>query len=194
VLRGDHPNIASSFNNLALAVGDLGKWPEAESLHRQSIELDRKIWGPTHISVVEGLNNLSHPLRHLGRYKEAEQVLNEALAIVKADDDAPIRGTLTTNMGRVYVAERRFEEAESYLRESLRLRRRRLAESDWRIGVTKSLLGEALTGRGRYEEAESFLLDAQKVLKGTLGPQGREAVATQERVAALRAARTHARR
>jgi hypothetical protein len=63
--------------------------------------------------------------------------------------------------------------------------RRVYAESDWRVGVTKSLLGEALTALGRYEEAERMLLDAGSGLKDVPGRQGREAKATRARLAAL---------
>ena len=70
------------------------------------------------------------------------------------------------------------------------MRRKAFGEDDWRVAVTKSLLGAALTPLGRFEEAEQLLLDAQRVLKDVPGPEGREAKATVVRLQALRAAQS----
>jgi hypothetical protein len=87
------------------------------------------------------------------------------------------------------LAQGRPAAAEPLLREGLRVRRRGLPETDWRIGVSKSLLGASLTGLERFDEAESLLQEAAAVLKGTGGPQGRQAALTRERLAALDEAR-----
>jgi hypothetical protein len=64
---------------------------------------------------------------------------------------------------------------------------------DWRLAATRSALGEALTASGSYQEAERLLTEAQAVLKDVPGRQGREAVATRDRLAALAVARAHPR-
>jgi hypothetical protein len=76
-------------------------------------------------------------------------------------------------------------EAEPLLRQSLAVRVKVYAENDWRVGVTRSLLGAALTDLHRYAEAESQLLEAKRILKDVPGPQGREAKATAARLSAL---------
>jgi hypothetical protein len=66
---------------------------------------------------------------------------------------------------------------------------RAFKDQDWRVAMTKSLLGSALTSLKRYDEAETLLIDAARVLKDVPGPQGREAKATAVRLNALYKAR-----
>jgi tetratricopeptide (TPR) repeat protein len=191
VLRADHPNIASSLNNLGLIVVERGRYAEAESLFREALALDRKTLGPGDIDVATHLNNLSQSLREQGKYDEAAAALQEALDIARSTGgpNHPSVGAFATNLGAVYLAQGRPADAEPLLREALRVRRRGLPETDWRIGISKSLLGASLTGLQRFDEAESLLREAAAVLKGTSGPQGRQAALTRERLAALDEAR-----
>ncbi len=85
----------------------------------------------------------------------------------------------------MYLARGEAARAEALFRQALEVRRKAFGEDDWRVGVTKSLLGAALTPLGRFDEAEKLLLDAQRVLKHVPGPEGREAKANVVRLKAL---------
>lgn len=71
------------------------------------------------------------------------------------------------------------------MRQSLAVRLRAFGENDWRVGMTESLLGSALTSLKRFDEAEPLLVRARRILKDVPGPQGREARATVTRLRAL---------
>lgn len=92
-------------------------------------------------------------------------------------------------LARVYLARRQPAAAEPLLRDALRIRRVTFPPDDWRVGVSESVLGAALTALGRYDEAETLLRHAQRVLKDVPGAQGQEAKATAARLAALDEAR-----
>src|SRR5688572_32921514 len=77
-----------------------------------------------------------------------------------------------------------FRSAEVLLRRALAAQERTDA-AEWRIGMTRSSLGEALTRLGRHPEAETLLLDAARSLEPGPGRQGREAAANRARLAAL---------
>ena len=89
------------------------------------------------------------------------------------------------NLARVYLAKGDAAAAEPLLRQSLAARLRAFGADDWRVGMTKSLLGSALTSLGRYDEAEALLLEARRLLKDVPGAQGREAKATVTRLHTL---------
>lgn len=72
-------------------------------------------------------------------------------------NDHPLIATYKVTLARVHLARRQAAEAEPLLRQALRIRQHAFPESDWRIGVTKSLLGDALTSLARYDEAERLL-------------------------------------
>jgi len=64
------------MNNLALVLDHQGRYAEAEGMHRQALELRRKVLGAEHPSTLSSMDNLASVLRSLGRYDEAEAMLH----------------------------------------------------------------------------------------------------------------------
>ena len=183
-LGDQHPNVSSALSNLGLVVADRGNYAEAETLFREALAVRRKAMGQSHASLAVPLNNLAYPLREQGKYDEAVAALEEALALsVRAiGEDSPTVAHYRANLSRVYLAKGDAAQAVPLLRQSLAARLRAFGEDDWRVGMTKSLLGSALTSLERYDEAERLLLDARRLLKDVPGAQGREARATVTRL------------
>ena len=67
-------DVAVSLNDLALVLRDQGKFPEAEALQREALELRRKLYGNEHAEVAESMNNLALVLRSESRLAEAEKL------------------------------------------------------------------------------------------------------------------------
>jgi eukaryotic-like serine/threonine-protein kinase len=186
-----HLNVSTAMSNLALVVGARGDHKAAEALFRQAIDVRRKALGPTHPGLAVPLNNLAFALREQGKYDEAARSLEEAigLAIAAQGDQSRPVAHYRANLARVYIAKGDAATAEPLLRQSLAVRLHEFRENDWKVGVTKSLLGSALTSLKHYDEAESMLLDAKRILKDVPGAQGREAKATSTRLQTLYDAR-----
>ncbi len=55
----NHPDVATSLNNLALLYNTQGKNAEAEPLHKRSLAIREKALGPEHPDVAQSLNNLA---------------------------------------------------------------------------------------------------------------------------------------
>lgn len=81
VLGSDHPNVASSLNNLALLYDSQGRYSEAEPLVLRSLAIREKVLGPDHPRTAQSLNNLALLYDHQGRYSEAEPLYHRALVI-----------------------------------------------------------------------------------------------------------------
>ena len=135
------------------------------------------------------LNNLAYPLREQGKYDEAVAALEEALGRCRwrqAATDSPTVAHYRANLARVYLAKGDAAVADAAAYGSRWPRAcARSERNDWRVGMTKSLLGSALTSLKHYDEAEPLLLDAQRLLKDVPGAQGREANATMTRLRVL---------
>ncbi len=58
-LGPEHPDVATSLNNLALLYKTLGNYAEAEPLYRRSLAIWEKALGPEHPDVATSLNNLA---------------------------------------------------------------------------------------------------------------------------------------
>jgi serine/threonine protein kinase/Tfp pilus assembly protein PilF len=183
----DHPNTGTAMSNLALVLGERGDHSGAEALLRQALAINRRALGDAHPTIAAKLNSLSTCLRQQGRLDEAAASLAEALRIARPalGDDHPRLGLYLANLARVHLARGEAGAAEALLQEALDIQRRVLPADDWRVGATKSLLGACLTAQARYGEAEALLVAAHAALQDNAGPQGREAKATVERLAAL---------
>lgn len=57
----------------------LGKYQEAEAMHRQALELRQRVLGEKYPSTLGSMNNLANVLDRLGRCEEAEAMYGEAI-------------------------------------------------------------------------------------------------------------------
>ncbi len=189
VLSEDHPNVSSGLNNLGLVLLDKGDYAGAEPLFRESLAIKRKRLGDNHPSLGPTLNNLAGSLRGQGKLPEARALFEEALAVTRrslGDSHQSIAG-FEVSLARVQIAQGEPAAAEKLLRDALKRQEQTLVQdkADWRLAVTRSMLGASLMEQGQYRAAEPLLVAASQVLKDVPGKQGREAAATRDRLATL---------
>ena len=62
------------MNNLAIVLDCQEKYEEAEQMHRQTLELRKKVLGNEHPDTLVSMNNLTSTLQQQGKCEEAEQM------------------------------------------------------------------------------------------------------------------------
>ena len=77
----DHPDVATSLNNLAALYESQGRYPEAEPFYLRSLSIRQQQFGDDHPDVATSLNNLAGLYESQGRYPEAERLYLQTLAI-----------------------------------------------------------------------------------------------------------------
>ena len=77
----DHPDVATSLNNLALPYASRGQYEQAEPLYLRSLAIWEKTLGPDDPSVAASLNNLAMLYVSQGQYDKAEPLYQRSLAI-----------------------------------------------------------------------------------------------------------------
>jgi tetratricopeptide (TPR) repeat protein len=82
-LGDEHPDVATSLNNLAALYDSQGRYAEAEPLYQQALEMRKRLLGDEHPDVAISLNNLAVLYRTQGRYAEAEPLYRQALEIAE---------------------------------------------------------------------------------------------------------------
>jgi hypothetical protein len=91
-------------------------------------------------------------------------------------------------LGRCYLLQGHFDEAEPLLRDGLAIRER-VTLDDWRRFRTGLMLGEAILGQKRFDEAETFLSQSFAGLQSkfnTVPPEQRaDLKLTENRIARL---------
>ena len=80
-LGPEHPDVATSLNNLAELYCDQGQYAKAEPLYKRALAIWEKALGPEHPDVATSLENYAPLLRNMGRSEEATRVESRANAI-----------------------------------------------------------------------------------------------------------------
>ena len=122
----DHPDVASSINNLALLYESQGRYDEAETLFLQALELRKKLFGQDHPDVASSINNLAGLYESQGRYDEAETLFLQALELRKKllSQDHPDVASSINSLALLYESQGRYDEAETLHLQALELRKK----------------------------------------------------------------------
>ena len=76
-----HPNVASSYNNLAAVLGDQGDLNKAMEYHERAVGIRQQTLGAQHPDVGSSYSNLGTLLGVQGDLKKAMEYHERALAI-----------------------------------------------------------------------------------------------------------------
>ncbi len=179
VLGPDHPEVATTLNNLASLHESQGRYEEAEPLYQRSLAISEKALGPDHPEVATTLNNLAGLYKSQGRYGEAEPLYQRSLAIKEKalGPDHPSVAITLNNLAGLYRSQGRYEEAEPLYQRSLAIKEKALSPDHPSVAGTLNNLAELYRSQGRYEEVEPLYQRDLAISEKALGP-GHPSVAT----------------
>lgn len=167
-----HTDVAALANDLAACRRGLGRWNDAETLHREALEL-RRARGPGSLDVAESLNNLAQVEMDQGRVAEALVHLEEALAIRRTilGTEDPLTLQSFSNLAPAYWISNRRDEALALL--DLAEAASKTLGVDGEEGLAQLLSNKAtmLIGMKRHEAAEAALDEALALQTRRLGPE-----------------------
>jgi tetratricopeptide (TPR) repeat protein len=167
LFTGDHPNIATSLNNLASLYHNQGKYSEAEPLYLDALEMRKRLFTGDHPDVASSLNNLASLYYNQGRYSEAEPLYLDALEMTKRlfTGDHPNVATSLNNLASLYYNQGRYSEAEPLYLDALEMRRRLFTGDHPDVANSLNNLASLYYNQGRYSEAEPLYLEALEMTK-----------------------------
>ena len=170
-LGENHPDYASSLNNLALLYHSQGKYQKAEPLFIQALEVRKDILGENHLDIAQSLNNLALIYHSQGKYEKAEPLYLQALELAKQQlgENHPHVATNLNNLGEFYRSQGKYEKAELLYIQALELRKQLLGENHPYIAQSLNNLAVLYHSQGKYEKAEPLCLQALQLYKQQLG-------------------------
>jgi len=80
-LGAEHPDVASTLNNLGVVLTSLDRPDEAVARYEESLRLHEKLEGAEHPNVATASHNLAVALRRMGRVRDARDAFERALAV-----------------------------------------------------------------------------------------------------------------
>jgi len=170
---GDHPELARSIANLAVAYSRLGRNDEAEPLFLRALAMREKTLAPDHPDVAQSLSPLGTMYSDEGRLDDAEPLLVRALDIrVKAygEEHALVARSLSDLAG-LYRMQGRFAKAQDHARRALAIREKTLGPEHPDVAASLNTLGSIARDEGRLEAAESHYRKALAIHEKALGPE-----------------------
>jgi tetratricopeptide (TPR) repeat protein len=167
LFTGDHPNVATSLNNLALLYNSQGKYSEAEPLYLDALEMRRRLFTGDHPNVATSLNNLALLYNSQGKYSEAEPLYLDALEMRRRlfTGDHPNVATSLNNLASLYDSQGRYSEAEPLYLDALEMRRRLFTGDHPNVATSLNNLAYLYNSQGKYSEAEPLYLEALEMTK-----------------------------
>jgi len=167
LFTGDHPDVATSLNNLASLYDSQGKYSEAEPLYLDVLEMTRRLFTDDHPYVATSLNNLANLYDSQGRYSEAEPLYLDALEMRRRlfTGDHPDVAQSLNNLAYLYKSQGRYSEAEPLYLDALEMRRRLFTDDHPNVANSLNNLAILYQSQGRYSEAEPLYLDALEMRK-----------------------------
>ena len=179
----DHPNTLTSMNNLAVSYRAAGKLDQALSLLEETLALRKTKLGVDHPYTLASMNTLAVTYQAADKPDRAMPLLREMAEIVKRKsgvDSSKYAGALAS-LGQNLLQQKLWAEAESALRDALKIRESREPEA-WATFNTKSLLGGVLLaaqdteGKPNHADAEPLLKTGYEGMKQRaekIPPQGK---------------------
>jgi tetratricopeptide (TPR) repeat protein len=186
-LGEDHPDYATSLDNLGVLYQSLDRLSEAEPLYRQALEIRLKALGKGHADYATSLNNLGALYHSRGDYDQAEPLLRQALEVTREalGKEDPAYAAGLDNLAALYVSARDFAQAERLYRQCLEIRRVVLGEDHPDYAISLDNLAYLYASRENYADAEPLFRQALKVRRQALGDEHPDCAASLDTLAEL---------
>jgi tetratricopeptide (TPR) repeat protein len=116
-------------------------------------------------------NNLAIIYSRTGRVAEAEKLYKEDYEVSRKllGDEHPDLLAAISNLGRIYIAEKKYDEAERILAKGVATANKVVPRDFYGRGMILLSYGETLVATHRTREAEPYLVEAYAVLRPIKG-------------------------
>ncbi|MCH8851051.1 MAG: serine/threonine protein kinase [Planctomycetes bacterium] len=147
---------AESLHDMGELLRLEGKLEEAESMHREALDLRRTTEGESGAAIAESLNDLALTLKARGKYKAAEALYEEAVQhyAIHREESIQEYPIALHNLGSLLVLKADYAAAEAHYVEAIQFAEENWAQSDPLIAILFKGYADLLASSGAYDLAE----------------------------------------
>jgi CHAT domain-containing protein/Tfp pilus assembly protein PilF len=187
LLGPEHPNVATSLNNLAELYRIQGNYGDAEPLLQRALRIRETALGPDHPRVATSLNNLAELYQNQGNYDAAEPLLQRALRIRETalSPDHPDIALSLNSLAELYYTLGNYDTAEPLFQQALQIQETALGPDHPNVAASLNNLAELYRSQGNYGIAESLFQRALRIRETALGPDHPRVAQTLNNLAGL---------
>ena len=152
VLGEQHPDYATSLNNLAGYYANLGDYAKAVEVGTQAMEIRRSVLGERHPDYASSLNNLATYYSRLGDYAKAVEVGKQAMEIHRSvlGERHPDYAMSQNNLAFYYSSLGDYAKAVEVGTQAMEIRRSVLGEQHPDYAMSLSNLANYYSSLGDY--------------------------------------------
>ena len=167
----DHPNTATSYNNLGLVYDNQGAYAQALEYYNKALEIREKVLGKDHPDTATDYNNIGAVFYSQGAYAQALEYYNKALEIQEKllGEDHPYTATSYNNIAGVYYNQGVYSQALEYFNKALAIREKVLGKDHPDIATSYNNIGAVYKEQGAYSQALDYYNKALEIVKKVLG-------------------------
>jgi CHAT domain-containing protein/Flp pilus assembly protein TadD len=171
----EHPNTATSLNDLATLYWAMGEYAKAEPLFQEALRIRQKVLGPEHPDMAANLNDLGVLYQAMGEYAKAEPLFQKALWIRQKvlGSEHPDTAHSLNDLGALYQAMGEYAKAEPLLQEALRIFQKVVGPENPNTAQSLNNLADLYLNMHEYAKAEPLFQEALRIFQKVLGPENR---------------------
>lgn len=174
VLGPRNPDTLWSMVNLANALSDQAKFPEADKLYQEVIDTGRSVGAPARRRVIAAMNNIALNLMDEGRVADAQKMQRDVVDTQRRSlgPEAPDTLTSISNLALTVRSQGHFADAVNLDRQVLEARRHTLGpDHPDSLRSAANLALDLLDEQGHDTEAEQLIRATLEVQRRVVGPE-----------------------
>ena len=170
VLPENHPAIATSYNNIGCAYGELGDHKKELEYCLKALAIREKVLPKNHPAIATSYNNVGYAYGELGDHKKELDYYSKALSIREKalSENHPVIAASYNNVGYAYGELGDYKKALDYGLKALSIREKALSENHPDIATSYNNVGGAYTELGEHKQALEYLLKALAIQEKNL--------------------------
>jgi tetratricopeptide (TPR) repeat protein len=171
-LGPEHPETATSLNNLALLLQHQSDYARARPLHECALTIREKALGPQHPITATSLSNLASLLQAQGDLAAARPLFERALAIHEKalGPEHPLTATSLDNLASLLQAQGDLAAARPLFERALAIRKMAFGPDHPNTAQSLNNLASLLQAQGALAAARPLFERALAIRKKALGP------------------------
>ncbi|HEY4033613.1 MAG TPA: toll/interleukin-1 receptor domain-containing protein, partial [Ktedonobacteraceae bacterium] len=173
LVNGEHPEIATTLNNLALLYCDQSKYEQAEPLYQRALTITEEKLGAEHSSTATIVDNLANLYRSQGKYELAGPLYQRALTIREKvrGTDHPETAITLNNLARLYCDQGKYELVEPLYRQALDIYEKTWGTEHPEVATILDNLAQLYSVQGKYDQAKPLYQQALIIAEKGLGSE-----------------------
>ena len=122
-IEGPHPGKSANLNNLAMLYTQTDSLEQAIRSYKQSLAMNKKLYGPSHFRVANNANNIAKQYERLGKADSALAYNTQSLQILRDNvaEDHTIWLRALNTQANILSAKKEYETADSLYKEALNI-------------------------------------------------------------------------